>query len=395
MTRLPLEDLRRVTTADVYKGSTLAAHLRRDDRGTVTFAYRDSYAGPAVASTLPIGSNPVTTPSGSLPPFFSGMLPEGHRLTVLRTAAKTSADDELTLLLAVGAEAPGDVRILPTGIAPYDETPLATTDPSTLDFAALAGIPDRTALAGVQVKISASMVNVPLTLRGHSALLKLDPRDHPHLVANEALHLTHAPALGLPVAQHTVVHDRNGLSGLLVGRFDRILDDTGTIHRVAMEDAAQVLGIHPAQKYNVTTEEVILALTGLTSARPVAARNLYLQFLFAWLTGNGDLHAKNVAVLQAPTGSWQISPIFDIPCTAVYRDMTMALSIDGRVKKIRRRHWDALAHTIGLPPRAADAAIHTALAAANRIDLTELPFEGSPLNGAQRELGFRRSLLTM
>ncbi|HHU66493.1 MAG TPA: hypothetical protein GXZ33_01375 [Corynebacterium sp.] len=30
------------------------------------------------------------------------MLPEGRRLTALRTAVKTSADDEFSLLLAVG-----------------------------------------------------------------------------------------------------------------------------------------------------------------------------------------------------------------------------------------------------------------------------------------------------
>ena len=29
---------------------------------------------------------------------------------------------------------------------------------------------------------------------------------------------------------------------------------------------------------------------------------LYLQFLFAWLTGNGDLHAKNVSILRPSQG---------------------------------------------------------------------------------------------
>ena len=29
---------------------------------------------------------------------------------------------------------------------------------------------------------------------------------------------------------------------------------------------------------------------------------LYPQFLFAWLTGNGDLHAKNVSILRPSQG---------------------------------------------------------------------------------------------
>ena len=43
------------------------------------------------------------------------LLPEGRRLGALRRAVKTSADDELSLLLAVGADAIGDVQVVPSG----------------------------------------------------------------------------------------------------------------------------------------------------------------------------------------------------------------------------------------------------------------------------------------
>lgn len=88
-----------------------------------------------------------------------------------------------------------------------------------------------------------------------------------------------------------------------------------------------------------------------------------------------------------------MAPVYDVPCTALYRDMTMALSVDGRVKGLRRRHWEALADAVGLPPRAADAAMRRALAAADRVDLSALPFDGFPLHGAQRELRHRRGEL--
>lgn len=240
--------------------------------------------------------------------------------------------------------------MVPAGVAPEDPRPLASDDPADLDFAALTASPDRHGLPGVQAKASASMVNTPLALRGSRALLIIDPPDHPHLVENEALHLAGARALRIPVAEHTVVHDQHGRAGLLVTRFDRERQPDGSFRRLALEDAAQALDVYPAQKYAVTTEEAILALAGLTAAQPVAARNLYLQFLYAWLTGNGDLHAKNVSVLQGADGRWQVAPVYDVPCTALYRDMTMALSVDGRVKGLRRRHWEALADAVGLPP---------------------------------------------
>ena len=393
MTVPGLADLKRITSADVYKAGTLTGSLARDERGAVTFSYVEGYSGEPVSSTLPVEAAPVSAPGGGLPPYFSGLLPEGHRLTVLRTAAKTSADDELTLLLAVGTDVPGDVQIVPAGAPLRPEAPLATDDPESLDFSVLAGAPDRHALPGVQAKASASMINVPVNLRGRSALLKLDPPDHPHLVVNEALHLRHAAALGIPVSERSVVQDRTGRPGLLVGRFDREQAGEGALHRLAMEDASQALGIYPAQKYNVSTEEVINALAGLTPHRPTAARNLYLQFLYAWLTGNGDLHAKNVSVLQSASGRWDIAPVYDVPCTLLYRDMTMALAVDGRDKGLRRRHWAALADSIGLPHRAARAAAGVALSAASQVDLATLPFSGSPLNGAQRELRFRRAEL--
>jgi hypothetical protein len=46
---------------------------------------------------------------------------------------------------------------------------------------------------------------------------------------------------------------------------------------------------------------------------------------------------------------------------------------------------------IGLPARAAAAANTVALAAASAIDLEALPFSDTPLNGALRELRFRRA----
>lgn len=88
-----------------------------------------------------------------------------------------------------------------------------------------------------------------------------------------------------------------------------------------------------------------------------------------------------------------MAPIYDVPCTAVYRDFTMALPVDGNTSTIRRRHWAAFADAIGLPPAAARSAMTLARRAAHGVDLRALPFEGSALNGALRELGRRRSEL--
>lgn len=391
-----LHRLRFVAVADVYKAGRLAGRLERTSDAGTAFTYDEAYlaAGhPPVAVTLPLSADPVTVPSGGVPPFFAGLLPEGHRLTVLKNAVKTSLDDELSLLLAVGADAPGDVQIVPSGRPPVEPEPLAdSARPQELDFTVLAAAVDLHALPGVQDKASASMLTAPLATRGSRLILKLDPPRHPHLVENEALHLTAAKGLRIPVARGAVVVDRHGRPGLLVDRFDRVRDGEDWV-RLPLEDAAQVMGLSPAAKYNVASEDVVKALAAVCKAPVVAARNLYLQFVFAWLTGNGDLHAKNVSVLGGRRGGFVVAPVYDVPCTLLYGDDSLALPVDGKVKNLRARHWAALAQGIGLPERAALAANALALKAASAVDLRALPFDGSPLTRTERELRYRRGHL--
>src|SRR5262249_61698059 len=115
-----LQQLRTVDEADVFKGGRHAATLTRTPNG-IEFRYRADWidaGAPPVATTLPVTPEPVARPGGSLPAYFAGLLPEGRRLGALRRAVKTSADDELSLLLVVGADAIGDVQGVPSRTAP-------------------------------------------------------------------------------------------------------------------------------------------------------------------------------------------------------------------------------------------------------------------------------------
>ncbi|MTJ76529.1 type II toxin-antitoxin system HipA family toxin, partial [Nocardia seriolae] len=239
---------------------------------------------------------------------------------------------------------------------------------------------------------SASMISVPFTARYGRFILKLSQPEYPHLVENEAVHLKAARLMKIPVVEANLVTDRIGDTGLLVRRFDRVYEG-GSWRRLAFEDATQVLGLPPASKYQADAATVVNALAQIAEAPAVARRNLYLQFLFAWLTGNGDLHAKNVGVVQAHAGKWGIAPIFDIPCTLVDGDNSMALPISSRTRKLRSRDWAAFATEVGLTERAAVSARTVALRAAAAVDYAALPFSGSPMHKLERELRWRRTEL--
>ncbi|GAB3714197.1 type II toxin-antitoxin system HipA family toxin [Mariniluteicoccus flavus] len=348
-----MTDPRGVRRALVRKGGVEAAELVRH-HDHVAFAYLLDYDGPAVATTLPRDAAPVRTPPGALPPFFAGLLPEGRRLTALRTAVKTSADDELSLLLAVGTSTIGDVTVVGEGSDPEPVAPLVTSgDLRFADLLAATGVVDRVALPGVQEKASGAMISLPVRLDGVAAIIKLDPPEYPDATVNEDYFLRLARRLRLPVARAELIHDRDGRPGLVVERFDRVRDGAG-VRSLAVEDACQLLGRYPADKYAVSSEEVALAAAGMCAARPVAARACLVQFALAWLTGNGDLHAKNLSVLQHPGGEWRVAPIYDIPSTLPYGDQTMALELDGRRDGLTRRRFRAYAAALGLPERALD-----------------------------------------
>ena len=403
-----LTRLRKVDVADVYVGDALAAQLSRGD-GVTRFAYLTDYLrhqGPGLATTLPRSDARVESPAGALPPFFAGLLPEGRRLTAIRTAVKTSADDDLSLLLAVGGDTIGHTRVVAHGEPlPPDETALSVVaDPSEVSFAELfrqaigadTDLLDRVALPGVQDKISGRMIVFQVAGTHERYLLKLDPPEFPHLVANEAFFLDAARRSGLPTARTEVITDRDGRAGLLVERFDRVPTDDG-LQRLAQEDACQVLGRYPADKYRLTAEEVISGLANVTDAPIVTARDLLRQFAFAYLTGNGDAHAKNFSVVRQPAGPWRVSPAYDVPSSYPYGDTTMALPIAGRDREnITWRQFVEAGHEVGVAERAVRRLLGDLVARVDRWlpDLDRLPFDERRRHRLRRLIEDRRAKLT-
>ena len=365
--------------ADIYKRGVLAARLERHDGGT-KFSYLPPYlqsGRPAVASSLPLSPEPVLSGAGAAPPYFTGLLPEGRRLNALRRSIKTSADDDLSLLIAAGGNPVGDVQIVGHGEPLDPEEHAVEVDPRRpVDFDELlgdSGLIDPVALAGVQDKLSAGMISMPVASAGRRFILKLNAPEFPHVVENEFIMFRYAAKLRIPLSRVQLMRDVAGRPGLLVERFDRVplgsggTNDDDAVQRLAVEDGAQVLKLYPADKYNVGFGTVCHALAEYCAAPLPALRNLAIQAAFALLSGNGDLHAKNVSIVQQPHGEWSIAPVYDIPSTVVYGDKTLALTLGGKRSGISRKHFLAWATGLGLPERTAAQAVDLSLKAAGPL----------------------------
>lgn len=387
-----------VQRADVYKAGQLAATLTRSPDG-VSFSYTRDWvanAGRAVATTLPVTTTPVLAAGGAVPPYFAGLLPEGRRLSALRRSVKTSADDELSLLLAIGSDPVGDVQVVPEGLAPDRATARVTVSSfAETDFADLLDSfdieVDRAGLAGVQDKASLAMLSLPVARRDESFILKLNPPEFGHLVENEHFFVARAARSRVRTVRAELVHDRDGASGLVVTRFDRV---SGTA--LAVEDGCQVLGLHPEAKYRVGTEALVRALSQHCAAPAPAALEFLRQLVFAYLSGNGDAHAKNFSILGDGAGRWSPAPAYDLPSSLPYGDTTLALPIDGRRDgNLTGARFVALGLAVGLPERAARRAVtETADAADGWLDeLPQLPFDAGVITKMRRTMRHRQRLL--
>jgi len=176
-----------------------------------------------------------------------------------------------------------------------------------------------------------------------------------------------------------------------VHRFDRI-HENGNVRLLAVEDACQVLGRWPGDKYIISTEEAITGLAQCCRAPGVAALELYRLLVFAYLSGNGDLHAKNLAVLHNARGEWRVTPAYDLPSSAIYGDRTMALPLGGVIRQ--QLSWPmlrSLGKEIGIPERLAAEVIREQTSAARTWieELGELPFDANTIRNLRRLVSAR------
>ncbi|QKT06760.1 type II toxin-antitoxin system HipA family toxin [Gordonia sp. X0973] len=363
------ELLREVDRADVYLGDARAAMLERDARDHITFRYRNDFLAEHALAPLRARSiawtllatptfTAVETAGGSVPPFFAGLLPEGVRLDAAVASTKTSIDDHFTLLVAVGSDTIGNVRVTPADVAPGAADPAIDPRRPT-DFAAVAAAvgesldADPIALSGVQPKVSASRLTAAVRAPDGPAILKFSPPRFPRLAENENFFLRMAKACGLRTPRHELVVDDSDRTALLVQRFDR--DASG--RRIAQEDACQVAGVYPAGKYRMKTETAISVLAAACAdgggSAPAATLELMQTVAFSWLVGNGDLHGKNLSV-YCPDDFWQPTPSYDLISTQPYlqwRD-PMAMNLYGRNNRLTRQHFVESGEHLGLRPKA-------------------------------------------
>lgn len=351
---------------DVYLRDHKVGVLDQDDAANLTFTYDESYLASdsprAISVSMPLQGTPF--PNKIARAYFSGLLPDESARLRLAGALGVSNTNAFGMLEIIGGECAGALALYPQGSQqirqhPADETldeqQLAALLQELRGNPLLGGRRDvRLSLAGAQDKIAVKLQGdqvvlvkngAPTTHILKPAIAGLDGTSH-----NEAFCMTLARRLTLN-APLTRVGTAGDTQYILVERFDRVMDDNGSVQRLHQEDFCQALSMPPELKYEDEggpgTSDCLDLIQQVTR-QPAAERMNFLRMqIFHFLVGNADAHAKNVALLyrlDSPLPS--LAPVYDVVCTAIYPSLSkhMAMRIGGRnlPDTIKRQHWLSL-----------------------------------------------------
>lgn len=316
--------------------------------------------------SLPLRSEPYADDTARA--FFTNLLPESELRKVIARKLGLSEGNDYALLEAIGGECAGAVTLLPEGV-PFSDTgkyrllldeqlnTLIKELPGRPMLAGEAGV--RLSLAGAQNKLpiyydeSAHQVYLPVGSRASSHILKPPIAHYPNTVENEVFCMRLADRMGLPVPVTTLLHKEQML--YLVRRYDRPMQEDGSVVRLHQEDFCQALGIAAEMKYEKeggpSLQRCFDLVRNISMTPVVDIRNLLGWVVFNYLIGNADAHGKNISLLFRADGPI-LAPFYDLMSTAVYPGLTerMAMQIGGedRPQWIMTRHWEQFASDIGM-----------------------------------------------
>ena len=210
---------------------------------------------------------------------------------------------------------------------------------------------------GVQAKLSMSLVKetretsdsrlTVLGALGGGYIFKPPTEKFPEMPQNEHLTMRIAEAFGIRVVPSSLIRLASGELSYITKRVDR-KGDGEKIHMIDMFQITEAF-----DKYKSSMERIGKALS-MYSDNPLLDKLFFFELaLFCFLSGNNDMHLKNFSMIESKSG-WLLSPAYDLLNATILNpedDEELALTIEGKKKKIKREHFERLGEGLGLTPK--------------------------------------------
>lgn len=223
----------------------------------------------------------------------------------------------------------------------------------------------RISISGVQpkllVELSADRARLQPDDRGRY-ILKPQTSGFKHLPENEHMTMRLARLVGLPVPPNGLVRVASNGLAYVVKRFDRT--DEGPPRKLRQEDFCSLSGRDPLDKYESSAEECAELAKRYSGHPEESLRQLFLLFAYSYWISNGDLHLKNLSLLEGSDGLLKLSPAYDLLSTRLYPQLKQveALSLNRKNEQLARSDFIAFGEHCGLDAKQAGAMLDEMLA---------------------------------
>lgn len=322
--------------------------------------------------------------------YFDNLLPENKEIRErLRRKFSVGGARAFDLLAEIGRDCVGAVQLLPEDEEPQGwkqirAAPLAEHDvEKALKVAVTNGLYDldegnfRISIAGAQEKTALLLHeeawHKPLGATPTTHILKLPlglvgnrRADLRTSVENEWMCSKIIEGFGLDVA-HCDIGIFGDTKALIVERFDRKVAVQGDYWlRLPQEDMCQATGIPPIQKYEADggpgIESILEILRGSSQHERDRRAFFKAQILF-WMLAATDGHAKNFSIFHERSGTYRMTPLYDILSAwpvigtgtrrLAWRRAKLAMAFRSKnahygLARIQRRHFNVVAGKCGI-----------------------------------------------
>lgn len=343
------------------------------EANTREFSYDGAYLALPTASpislSLPLQEEPFDSWRTRL--FFENLLPPDVVRRKLEKIIHHDHDNYFAFLKTLGGDCAGAIALYPEDADPSEREDVLrelSEDEADEVFRALPDSPllqgvienYRISVAGAQDKLVVRMkdgrFSLPLFGTASTHIVKPGMSRCAFSVENECFCQRLAAAAGL-LAAGSAVSSVKDIRYYVTERYDRQETD-GRVQRLLQEDFCQAMGVEAERKYQ--------ADGGPSASRcfrflrehsfGLADQMRFVDFyLYNFLIGNADAHAKNFSLLTAD-GKTSVAPIYDAMSTLVYPKVcnTMAMEIGGSYAftDVTRQSFEDFARRCDINPRA-------------------------------------------
>lgn len=222
---------------------------------------------------------------------------------------------------------------------------------------------------GVQKKLSLHLstdIDSRLTIVDYPTgyILKPQTEEYANLPEFENLAMKMAELVGIQTVPNALIQNQEQYF-YITKRVDRKIEPAMSADQMqmyAMEDFCQLAERLTADKYKGSYEKCGRIIKQYSSQAGLDMAEFFIRVVFSFVIGNSDMHLKNFSLMETEPGNrrFRLSAAYDmLPVNVILPEdqEQMALTLNGKKKRLKRQDFFALAERCEITEKAAEKMI--------------------------------------